>query len=71
MRKYVAVPDSDDSGYELHIGDVENLELPDSAEVYEDENAFFDRIDELANPLTKPVVGWATFLTGLANRHTI
>ena len=43
----LAVIVGDNGGYQTHSGDMENIELPDSAEIYDDPDAFEDRLAEL------------------------
>lgn len=37
----------ENGGYQTHTGNVENVELPDSAEIYDDAETFESRLDEL------------------------
>lgn len=37
----------ENGGYQTHTGNMENIELPDSAEIYTDPDAFEDRLAEL------------------------
>lgn len=44
--KYVVIV-GEHSGYQTHVGNVDNLDLPDSAEIYNDAEELENRLREL------------------------
>lgn len=44
--KYVVIV-GESGGYQTHTGNIENLNLPDAAEIYDDQEKFENRLDEL------------------------